>query len=160
MGRQPSARLPHLARYAISSGTQKLQVLRINFVFIHKKYYWPWLVQKCGCNWRIECFGTLNRQAFTKRLPRPWCRPCKFWTGLKRTRLLKFWFICYVDAVISAFSFVFHFFTWYKKLGFLCSLVKTWIWSPNFSCYIFLSLSSRVSRNTFFRLLQQNPGFL
>ena len=34
-GLQPTARVPHLAGQAISNGSQKLQVLRINFVMIH-----------------------------------------------------------------------------------------------------------------------------
>jgi len=33
--RQPTARVPHLARQAISNSTQKLHVFRINFVKIH-----------------------------------------------------------------------------------------------------------------------------
>jgi len=76
--------VPHLARQAISNGTQKLHMLHINFVMIHKKYYWPWLVRKYGSSWHTECFGTcfgnalepgtLNalekyRYTFTKRLP-------------------------------------------------------------------------------------------
>jgi len=40
-------------------GTQNLQVLHSNFVFIHKKYYWPWLAQKYGCRWHTEWFGIL-----------------------------------------------------------------------------------------------------
>jgi len=31
----------------------------ISFIVIHNKYYWPWLVQKYGCNWHIEWFGIL-----------------------------------------------------------------------------------------------------
>jgi len=34
-GQQPTARAPHLARQAISNGTQKLHVLHIDFVMIH-----------------------------------------------------------------------------------------------------------------------------
>ena len=64
-GRQP---VVCLACQAISVGTQKLQVLRVNFVMIHKKYYWPWLVQN-GCIWHTEWFRTLNWHTFTKTLP-------------------------------------------------------------------------------------------
>jgi len=34
-GRQPTARVPHLARQAISNGTEKLHVLHISFATIH-----------------------------------------------------------------------------------------------------------------------------
>ena len=69
-GRQPVARAPHLARQAISSGTRKFQVLHINFVMIHKKIVdLDLLVQKNGCSWHTDWFGTLNRHAFTIRLP-------------------------------------------------------------------------------------------
>jgi len=57
--RQHEARVPNLTRQAISNGTQKLRVLHINFVMIHKKYYWPWLVQKHVYIWHIEWFGNL-----------------------------------------------------------------------------------------------------
>ena len=61
-GQQPVARMPHLARQTISNGTQKLQVLHINFVMIHKKYYWPWLrvVSRVGPGSGLslsKCFG-------------------------------------------------------------------------------------------------------
>jgi len=36
-GRQPTARAAHLARQAISNGTQKLHVLHIDFVMIHSE---------------------------------------------------------------------------------------------------------------------------
>ena len=47
-GQQPAARVPHLAYQASSNGTQKLQLLHINFLMIRKMYYWSWLVQKYG----------------------------------------------------------------------------------------------------------------
>jgi len=66
-----TARVLHLARQAIFNGTQKLQVLHINFVMIHNKCYWPSLVQKDRCSWHIEWFGNLNRHVFAKRLSTP-----------------------------------------------------------------------------------------
>jgi len=38
-GQQPAARVPHLAYQASSNGTQKLQLLHINFLMIRKMYY-------------------------------------------------------------------------------------------------------------------------
>jgi len=66
--------MPHLARQAISNNTQKLQVLPINFVMIHKKYCWPWLVQKHGCSWHTEWFATLKSAHIYQRLPTPFLR--------------------------------------------------------------------------------------
>jgi len=58
--------VPLLACQAISNGPQQLQVLHTSFVIIHKKYYWPWLVQKYWCSWHIEWSGILNWHTFTK----------------------------------------------------------------------------------------------
>ena len=53
-GRQRTTRVPHSARQAISNGTQKLQVLHINFDMIHKKYCYSWIAEN------TNVVGTLN----------------------------------------------------------------------------------------------------
>jgi len=42
---------------------------------IHNKYCKHWLVQKDGCSWHTEWFGTLNRHTFTKTLSTPALEP-------------------------------------------------------------------------------------